>query len=45
VPPATAAENAPSEVREADEIEAEIRMHLEQIETLLNARKISRQKG
>ena len=38
---ADAAENAPSEVREADEIEAEIREHLVQIETLLNARKIS----
>ena len=35
---ADAAENAPSEVREADEVEAEIRMHLEQIEELLKKR-------
>ena len=36
-----AAENAPPEVREADEIEAEIRKHLVQIEALLNARRVS----
>ena len=35
---ADAAENAPSEVREADEVEAEIRMHLAQIEELLKKR-------
>ena len=38
---AEAAENAPPEVREADEIEAEIRKHLVQIEELLNARRVS----
>ena len=36
---AEAAENAPPEVREADEIEAEIRKHLVQIEALLEKRK------
>ena len=33
-----AAENAPPEVRRADEIEAEIRQHLAQIEALLEVR-------
>jgi len=36
---AKAAENAPPEVRDADEIEAEIRQHLAQIEALLQKRK------
>ena len=36
---AEAAENAPPEVRRADEIEAEIRQHLAQIEALLQKRK------
>ena len=36
---AEAAENAPPEVRRADEIEAEIRQHLAQIEALLEVRK------
>ena len=36
---AEAAENAPPEERRADEIEAEIRQHLAQIETLLQKRK------
>ena len=36
---AEAAENAPPEVRAADEIEAEIRQHLAQIEALLEVRK------
>ena len=36
---AEAAENAPPEVRAADEIEAEIRQHLAQIEALLDVRK------
>ena len=36
---AEAAENAPPEVRRADEIEAEIRQHLAQIEALLEKRK------
>ena len=38
---ATEAENASFDVREDDEIEAEIRKHLEQIEELLKARKLA----